>query len=50
VRTAQPALSARGVEFTHAPHMIHRHADGSEEWMAIFNDNEGRPLAIVSKV
>jgi DNA-binding CsgD family transcriptional regulator/catechol 2,3-dioxygenase-like lactoylglutathione lyase family enzyme len=50
VRTAQPSLAARGVEFTHAPHMIHRHADGSEEWMAVFNDNEGRPLAIMSKV
>jgi DNA-binding CsgD family transcriptional regulator/catechol 2,3-dioxygenase-like lactoylglutathione lyase family enzyme len=49
VRTAQVALAARGVEFTHAPHMIHRHADGSEEWMAFFNDNEGRPLAIMSR-
>jgi hypothetical protein len=28
--------------------MIHRHADGSEEWMAFFDDNEARPLAIMS--
>jgi len=49
VRTAHEALAARGVSFTHAPHMIHRHADGQEEWMAFFNDNEGRPLAIMSK-
>jgi len=48
VRTAHAALAARGLEFTHAPHMIHRHANGQEEWMAVFNDNEGRPLAIMS--
>ena len=50
VRTAHASLSARGLEFTHAPHMIHRHADGTEEWMAFLQDNEGRPLAIMSKV
>lgn len=49
VRSAQTQLSAKGVEFTHAPHMIHRHADGTEEWMAFFKDNEGRPLAIMSQ-
>jgi DNA-binding CsgD family transcriptional regulator/catechol 2,3-dioxygenase-like lactoylglutathione lyase family enzyme len=50
IRAAHAALSARGVQFTHAPHMIHRHADGQEEWMAVFGDAEGRPLAIMSKV
>jgi hypothetical protein len=30
--------------------MIHRHADGPEEWMAFFNDPAGRPLAIMSQV
>ena len=50
VRTAHEALEARGVVFTHAPHMIHRHEDGTEEWMAFFNDNEGRPLAIMAQV
>ena len=49
VRTAHASLSARGLEFTHAPHMIHRHADGTEEWMAFLKDNEGRPLAIMSR-
>ena len=29
--------------------MIHRHADGTEEWMAFFNDLEGRPLAIMAE-
>ena len=50
VRTASVALEARGVQFTHAPHMIHRHEDGTEEWMAFFGDNEGRPLAIMAQV
>jgi DNA-binding CsgD family transcriptional regulator/catechol 2,3-dioxygenase-like lactoylglutathione lyase family enzyme len=43
-------LTARGVEFSGAPHMIHRHADGTEEWMAFFKDLEGRPLALMSQV
>ena len=43
-------LSRRGVEFTNAPHMIHRHPDGTEEWLAVFKDNEGRPLAIMARV
>jgi DNA-binding CsgD family transcriptional regulator/catechol 2,3-dioxygenase-like lactoylglutathione lyase family enzyme len=50
VRTAHGELAGRGVEFLNAPHMIHRHADGTEEWMAFFNDNEGRPLAIMSQI
>ena len=49
VRAAHASLSARGLEFTHAPHMIHRHADGTEEWMAFLKDNEDRPLAIMSR-
>jgi DNA-binding CsgD family transcriptional regulator/catechol 2,3-dioxygenase-like lactoylglutathione lyase family enzyme len=43
-------LLSRGVEFKGAPHMIHRHADGTEEWMAFFSDLEGRPLALMSQV
>jgi DNA-binding CsgD family transcriptional regulator/catechol 2,3-dioxygenase-like lactoylglutathione lyase family enzyme len=49
VRTAHTALLERGVEFVSAPHRIHTHADGTEEWMAFFNDNEGRYLAIMSQ-
>jgi len=44
------ALTARGVEFLNTPHMIHRHADGTEEWMCFFKDPEGRPLGLMSKV
>jgi DNA-binding CsgD family transcriptional regulator/catechol 2,3-dioxygenase-like lactoylglutathione lyase family enzyme len=50
IRKAHDELKSRGVEFTGAPHMIHKHADGTEEWMAFFKDPEGRPLAIMSQV
>ncbi len=49
IEQAYNALKARGVEFNGAPHMIHRHADGTEEWMAFFKDPEGRLLAIMSQ-
>ena len=48
IQKAYEVLQARGVEFVSAPHMIHRHPDGTEEWMAFFKDPEGRPLAIMS--
>ena len=47
---AHQNLAARGVKFTHAPHMIHRHADGTEEWMAFFEDPDSRPLALMCAV
>jgi DNA-binding CsgD family transcriptional regulator/catechol 2,3-dioxygenase-like lactoylglutathione lyase family enzyme len=50
IRTAYETLCARGVEFSQAPHMIHAHADGTEEWLAHFNDPEGRPLGILAQV
>lgn len=50
IRGAKERLEARGVRFTHAPHMIHRHENGTEEWMAFFEDDEGRPLALMSQV
>jgi len=46
IGAAHAALAARGVAFTGAPHMIHRHPDGTEEWMAFFADDEGRDLAL----
>jgi extradiol dioxygenase family protein len=49
VRTAHTELAGRGIEFINAPHMIHRHEDGTEEWMAFFKDNDGRPLGIMSQ-
>ena len=49
IHAAKQAMEARGVRFTHAPHLIHRHDDGTEEWMAFFEDNEGRPLALMTQ-
>lgn len=50
ITSAHRALESRCVKFTHAPHLIHRHADGTEEWMAFFEDPDGRPLALMSQV
>jgi catechol 2,3-dioxygenase-like lactoylglutathione lyase family enzyme/DNA-binding CsgD family transcriptional regulator len=50
IRAAYAELQVRGVEFVDAPHMIHRHDDGTEEWMAFFRDLEGRPLSIMCQV
>lgn len=50
IEHAHAQLSARGIEFINPPHRIHRHDDGTEEWMAFFKDNEGRPLAIMAQV
>ena len=50
IRAAHARLEARGVRFEAAPHLIHRHEDGTEEWMAFLHDNEGRVLSIMSQV
>jgi extradiol dioxygenase family protein len=50
IAKAHHDLTVRGVEFINAPHMVHKHADGTQEWMAFFKDPEGRPLAIMSQV
>jgi len=50
IRAAHETLSARGVEFVDAPHMVYRHPDGTEEWMAHLKDPEGRLLAIMSQL
>ena len=49
IQFAHQALKSRGVEFISAPHMIHKHPDGTEEWMAFFKDPEARPLALMSQ-
>lgn len=50
IESAYHELRERGIEFVDAPHMIHKHEDGVEEWMAFFNDPEGRLLAIMAAV
>ena len=47
IEAAHAALAAKGVTFGGPPRMIHRHADGTEEWLAFFSDPEQRPLALI---
>jgi len=50
IHAAKAKLEERGVTFINAPHLIHRHEDGTEEWMAAFEDNERRPLQLMMQV
>jgi len=50
IHAAKEDLEGRGVKFINAPHLIHRHEDGTEEWMAAFEDNEGRILELMTQV
>lgn len=50
IHAMKAELEQRGVEFMNAPHLLHRHEDGTEEWMAAFKDNEGRPLQLMTQV
>jgi len=56
IDAAHEELVAKGVKFLAGPHMIFRDdagmfgAAGEEEWMAFFEDNEGRPLALMTQV
>ncbi|MGD9933950.1 MAG: VOC family protein [Dehalococcoidia bacterium] len=43
------SLRSRGVQFEGAPHMIHRHDDGTEEWMAFFRDPDANILALMAR-
>ena len=49
IKSSHQELSVRGIEFSHAPHKVHTHEDGTEEWMAFFNDLEGRPLGLMGQ-
>jgi DNA-binding CsgD family transcriptional regulator/catechol 2,3-dioxygenase-like lactoylglutathione lyase family enzyme len=50
INAAFDALSAKGVKFVGAPHMIFKHPDGTEEWMAFFKDVDDGTLALMSQV
>jgi catechol 2,3-dioxygenase-like lactoylglutathione lyase family enzyme len=49
IHLAHKALAA-ALTFVDAPHMIHKHADGTEEWMAFFPDPAGNTLALMAQV
>ncbi|MHA7820312.1 MAG: LuxR C-terminal-related transcriptional regulator [Erythrobacter sp.] len=42
-------LEKRGAKLVSAPHLIHRHEDGSEEWMCFIEDNDGRPIGLMAQ-
>jgi DNA-binding CsgD family transcriptional regulator/predicted enzyme related to lactoylglutathione lyase len=50
IEASYQQLVARGVVFRGAPHMIHRHDSGVEEWMAFFEDPDRQVLALMSQV
>jgi catechol 2,3-dioxygenase-like lactoylglutathione lyase family enzyme/DNA-binding CsgD family transcriptional regulator len=50
IEAAHRRLTERGVRFRGAPHLIHRHESGVEEWMAFFEDPDGKVLALMSQV
>ena len=45
IHAAHDALVARGAASIAVPHMIHRHANGMEEWMAFFTDPDAAQIA-----
>ena len=50
IQAAYDELRGRGIEFENAPHLIHKHDNGMEEWMAFFPDPDGHLLAIMAQV
>jgi DNA-binding CsgD family transcriptional regulator/catechol 2,3-dioxygenase-like lactoylglutathione lyase family enzyme len=50
ISDAYAELKSRGITFRGAPHLVHRHPDGTEEWMAFFEDFDGGVLALMSRV
>jgi catechol 2,3-dioxygenase-like lactoylglutathione lyase family enzyme len=49
IEPALAALAARGADIRSGPHRIFSHPDGTEEWMAFFDDPDGRPLALMEQ-
>ncbi len=50
IAAAHARLAAAGVPFVGAPHLVHRHESGVEEWMAFFADPDGNTLALMAQV
>ena len=50
IKDRHAALSHGPVILISDPHLIHRHPDGTEEWMCFFQDDEGRTLALAEAV
>lgn len=50
IHGTQENLASKGAKILSAPHRIHTHQDGSEEWIAFIEDNDGRPLGLITKI
>jgi predicted enzyme related to lactoylglutathione lyase len=48
IEATREAMSARGVDFVDAPHVVHRDAR-HELWMTFFNDCEGNLFALTEE-
>lgn len=48
IHATHAALSARGVEFLSAPHLVHKTA-ASELWLTEFSDPDGNQLALMGE-
>lgn len=49
IEAASEALRARGLEFTHEPHVVYR-TDESELWLAFLRDPDDHVLGLMSEV
>lgn len=50
IHAAVDILTTRGASFEDAPHLIHTHPDGSEEWMAFLRDPDANLIGLMSLV
>jgi DNA-binding CsgD family transcriptional regulator/catechol 2,3-dioxygenase-like lactoylglutathione lyase family enzyme len=50
IQAGHARLLELGISVTGAPHRIHTHDDGTEEWMAFFQDPDGNTLALMASV
>ena len=50
IQAAYESLRGREISFRGEPHLIARMPDGTEEWMAFFDDMDGELLAIMAQV
>jgi methylmalonyl-CoA/ethylmalonyl-CoA epimerase len=49
IRAAHRQMRDKGVKFRDEPHVVGRRPDGTEVWIASFDDTEGNTLAITSE-
>ncbi len=43
-------LGERGMDLAGAPHLVHTHPDGTQEWMAFVRDPDGNTLGLLALV